>query len=84
MNARFMPRGLADAVPSETPPIDLRSDTVTKPTPKMRQAMAEAEVGVFARSHEVGFHAELVLQFLVLRRLNNNVAKHPSVAKEVV
>jgi threonine aldolase len=25
--------------------IDLRSDTVTKPTPKMRQAMAEAEVG---------------------------------------
>ena len=25
--------------------IDLRSDTFTKPTPKMRQAMAEAEVG---------------------------------------
>ena len=25
--------------------IDLRSDTVTRPTPKMRQAMAEAEVG---------------------------------------
>ncbi|MEO8100346.1 MAG: beta-eliminating lyase-related protein, partial [Acidobacteriota bacterium] len=25
--------------------IDLRSDTVTKPTPAMRQAMAEAEVG---------------------------------------
>jgi threonine aldolase len=25
--------------------IDLRSDTVTKPTPEMRQAMAEAEVG---------------------------------------
>lgn len=25
--------------------IDLRSDTVTKPTPKMRRAMAEAEVG---------------------------------------
>ena len=25
--------------------IDLRSDTVTKPTPRMRQAMAEAEVG---------------------------------------
>ncbi|CAN5462387.1 hypothetical protein BH09MYX1_BH09MYX1_38650 [soil metagenome] len=24
---------------------DLRSDTVTKPTPAMRQAMAEAEVG---------------------------------------
>ena len=26
-------------------PIDLRSDTVTKPTPEMRQAMANAEVG---------------------------------------
>src|SRR3954468_361269 len=25
--------------------IDLRSDTVTKPTPEMRQAMAEAQVG---------------------------------------
>ena len=24
---------------------DFRSDTVTRPTPKMRQAMAEAEVG---------------------------------------
>ena len=30
--------------------IDLRSDTVTKPSPEMRKAMAEAEVGddVFA------------------------------------
>lgn len=27
------------------PPIDLRSDTVTKPTPEMRRAMAAAEVG---------------------------------------
>lgn len=27
------------------PPIDLRSDTVTRPTPAMRQAMAEAVVG---------------------------------------
>jgi threonine aldolase len=27
------------------PPIDLRSDTVTKPSPGMRRAMAEAEVG---------------------------------------
>jgi threonine aldolase len=26
-------------------PIDLRSDTITRPTPEMRQAMAEAEVG---------------------------------------
>jgi threonine aldolase len=28
-----------------TAPIDLRSDTVTRPTPAMRKAMAEAEVG---------------------------------------
>jgi threonine aldolase len=28
-----------------TPPIDLRSDTVTKPSPEMRRAMFEAEVG---------------------------------------
>ena len=27
------------------PLIDLRSDTVTKPSPEMRRAMAEAEVG---------------------------------------
>jgi threonine aldolase len=27
------------------PPVDLRSDTVTRPTPQMRRAMAEAEVG---------------------------------------
>src|SRR5512134_1946259 len=26
-------------------PVDLRSDTVTRPTPEMRKAMAEAEVG---------------------------------------
>src|SRR3970040_1760803 len=30
---------------TKTAPIDLRSDTVTKPTPAMRRAMAEAEVG---------------------------------------
>ena len=30
---------------SLTPPIDLRSDTVTRPDPAMRRAMAEAEVG---------------------------------------
>jgi threonine aldolase len=34
------------AEPRETVPVvDLRSDTVTKPTPEMRRAMAEAEVG---------------------------------------
>ena len=31
--------------PGPMPVIDLRSDTVTKPTPEMRRAMAEAEVG---------------------------------------
>jgi threonine aldolase len=31
--------------PKTAPAIDLRSDTVTKPTPEMRRAMAEAEVG---------------------------------------
>src|SRR5919197_3188913 len=39
-------RGLADVrdiLPM--PMIDLRSDTVTRPTPEMRRAMAEAEVG---------------------------------------
>lgn len=38
----------ADAAPSASAPvatIDLRSDTVTKPTPAMRAAMAAAEVG---------------------------------------
>ena len=37
-----------ERVTSATPPervVDLRSDTVTKPTPEMRRAMAEAEVG---------------------------------------
>lgn len=31
--------------PSADRPIDMRSDTVTRPTPAMRRAMAEAEVG---------------------------------------
>lgn len=30
---------------SARPPVDLRSDTVTRPTPAMRKVMAEAEVG---------------------------------------
>jgi threonine aldolase len=30
---------------TQQPPIDLRSDTVTRPTPAMRRAMVEAEVG---------------------------------------
>src|SRR4029077_939531 len=31
--------------PASTPAIDLRSDTVTRPSPEMRRAMAEAVVG---------------------------------------
>src|SRR5512146_617539 len=31
--------------PAQSAIIDLRSDTVTRPTPEMRRAMAEAEVG---------------------------------------
>jgi len=34
-----------DATKQVLAPVDLRSDTVTKPTPAMRRAMAEAEVG---------------------------------------
>src|SRR4051794_17493532 len=32
-------------MPNTSPFVDLRSDTVTRPTPAMRRAMAEAEVG---------------------------------------
>jgi threonine aldolase len=32
-------------VDATDPPVDLRSDTVTRPSPEMRRAMAEAEVG---------------------------------------
>jgi threonine aldolase len=35
----------ASPIPSAEPVVDLRSDTVTRPTPAMRRAMAEAEVG---------------------------------------
>src|SRR5512142_1689156 len=31
--------------PAQSAIIDLRSDTITRPTPEMRRAMAEAEVG---------------------------------------
>jgi threonine aldolase len=44
----FVPRGLAhhEGVSDQSVrTIDLRSDTVTKPTPAMREAMARAEVG---------------------------------------
>jgi threonine aldolase len=45
MKARFAPHGLGGADPSQTHLVDLRSDTVTRPTLAMRRAMAEAEVG---------------------------------------
>jgi threonine aldolase len=32
-------------MPTDLPPVDLRSDTVTRPTPAMRRAMADAVVG---------------------------------------
>ncbi len=47
-------------------PIDLRSDTVTKPTPDMRRAMAEAEVGddVFREDPTVRRLEEMVAERL--------------------
>jgi threonine aldolase len=47
MNARTSAQTTeaADAQRSTAAPVDLRSDTVTRPTPEMRQAMAEAVVG---------------------------------------
>jgi len=47
-------------------PIDLRSDTVTKPTPAMRQAMAAAEVGddVFGEDPTVNRLQEKVARLL--------------------
>ncbi|MFQ5709424.1 MAG: low-specificity L-threonine aldolase [bacterium] len=46
--------------------IDLRSDTVTKPTPDMRKAMAEAEVGddVFGEDRTVNHLQEMVADLL--------------------
>src|SRR5512135_1983350 len=46
--------------------IDLRSDTVTKPTPAMRKAMAEAEVGddVFGEDPTVNALHEKVARLL--------------------
>lgn len=39
------PKNSSNGGGSIMPYIDLRSDTTTKPTPEMRRAMAEAEVG---------------------------------------
>jgi threonine aldolase len=48
------------------PLIDLRSDTVTRPTPEMRRAMAEAEVGddVFGEDPTVNRLQEMVAEIL--------------------
>jgi threonine aldolase len=43
--SRCLRSGGLEGKDMQRPPIDLRSDTVTKPTPGMRRAMAEAEVG---------------------------------------
>ncbi len=47
-------------------PIDLRSDTVTRPTPAMRKAMSEAEVGddVFGEDPTVNILQERVAEML--------------------
>lgn len=44
MTEKTLP-SIAESWPREGEPIDLRSDTVTRPTPAMRAAMAAAEVG---------------------------------------
>lgn len=45
MKATAQPESAAPAEPGRAAAIDLRSDTVTRPTAEMRRAMAEAEVG---------------------------------------
>ena len=51
---------------SSEKPIDLRSDTVTKPSPEMRRAMAQAEVGddVYGEDPTVNRLQELVAELL--------------------
>ena len=46
--------------------IDLRSDTVTKPTPEMREAMAKAEVGddVFGDDPTINFLQEMAAEMM--------------------
>ena len=47
-------------------PVDLRSDTVTRPSPEMRQAMAQAEVGddVFGDDPTINLLQETVAALL--------------------
>ncbi len=52
--------------PPDAPPVDLRSDTVTRPTPAMREAIARAEVGddVLGKDPTVGRLEERVAELL--------------------
>src|SRR5215831_18819340 len=45
MTTKLQPETMNREEPKTKRAIDLRSDTVTQPTPEMRRAMAEAEVG---------------------------------------
>ncbi len=45
MKATSAPQGLVEIPDKTASVVDLRSDTVTRPTLEMRRAMAEAEVG---------------------------------------
>src|SRR5689334_11034074 len=45
MSTIVEPQHASENEKSRAVTVDLRSDTVTKPTPEMRRAMAEAEVG---------------------------------------
>ena len=45
MTAKASTKELVESSPAVETTVDLRSDTVTKPTPEMRRAMAEAELG---------------------------------------
>jgi threonine aldolase len=57
--------------------VELRSDTMTRPTPAMRKAMAEAEVGddVFGEDPTVNR-----LEKLAAERLNKEAARWPTAA----
>ena len=58
--------GVSRAMPSPDGRVDLRSDTVTTPTPEMRRAMAEAEVGddVYGEDPTVNRLQELAAELL--------------------
>ena len=61
-----MSSSVSVSVPSDLPRVDLRSDTVTRPTPGMREAMAQALVGddVFADDPSVNALQEKIANLL--------------------